>query len=695
MYDNFNNKDPVLYIPLYDLTQPDEHPPVIQTVSVAYTTPSNTLQVDSSLLLNTLVDVDDENIIPQLDGTDDIALSPGPSSIPHRVFSVPDGASIDQAQYRLNPKKQLKKLKQDSFLKDFDITVSPAEHSVSIICSTGFYSLVAIPAFAQTTIGTTNTVGNIMVHCYDISGKVDDVGSTVNARIFYRFTRKSDKTSAGGVTIHLHHTARRVQIQGNTMVTSNSRAGVWFVQNFLLDRFKVEAQSKSFDIERFNSAVSNIVTSHVEKLSNMEKCEGCTGHFTGRSVPEQCRICLKKYHKKCIQTDVHPCMVPPTSLSYPVSTTPVPTNTRQAIAVSVTQSCNTRTSACLVTSTTTCSSFTTSHGSTPLVSSRCLVTVVPPSLPPDIRQTTANSVSAVQPGPSITVQSATPSVSHCSSFVFPIQSITYTSGISGSNSLSCVQSSTSISTIPTYPVSTTAVQTAGRPPPVPQQVSGLSNPPPGPSNVNYSQPKTGKAKSKQSNIATTKDGIALEYSRIEVNTIKARIKALETKNKDLEYQNSLLLERLSILDKAEKDFIYDKYFPKPGVASSDKNTTNLSSSKFHHSHCCAHRYHCCQEVPGLQPSVSLQRGEAFNTLVIGIDDIKADLVILKAKLEKMEVTCPASTYRDDIQEPKEQESNENNNINSDNSVVTVDENVGDIDDETFSLNFHAQTSQLL
>ena len=124
-----------------------------------------------------------------------------------------------------------------------------------------------------------------MVHCYDIAGKVDDVGSTVNARIFYRFTRKSDKTSAGGVTIHLHHTARRVQIQGNTMVTSNSRACVWFVQNFLLARFKVEAQSKSFDIERFNSAVSNIVTSHVEKLSNMEKCEGCRGHFTGRSVP--------------------------------------------------------------------------------------------------------------------------------------------------------------------------------------------------------------------------------------------------------------------------------------------------------------------------------------------------------------------------------------------------------------------------
>ena len=68
---------------------------------------------------------------------------------------------------------------------------------------------------------------------------------------------------------------------------------------------------------------------------------------------------------------------------------------------------------------------------------------------------------------------------------------------------------------------------------------------------------------------------------------------------------------------------------------------------------------------------------------------------MKAKFEKMDVPCPASTYRDDTQDPKEQESHENDNINSDNSVVTVDENVGDIGDENFSLNFHAQTSQLL
>ena len=664
--------------PTFNLSQLDKHFPVAQRVGVGNPTPS-VMQADGNFHYQSVPVEDNVHVIPQLDGVDDnVSPFPSSSSINGRVFSVPDGASIDHAQFRLNPKKQLKKLKQDSFLNDFDITVSPAEHSVSIICSTGFYTLVAIPAFSHTTIGTTNIVGDIMVHCYDIAGKVDDVGSTVNARMFYRFTRQNDKTSAGGVTIHLHHTARRVQIQGNTMVTSKSRACVWFVENFLLTRFKLEARSKSFDIERFNTAVSNLVSNHVEKISNMEKCEGCSGHFIGRSVPEQCRICLQKYHKKCFQTEVHPCMVPPTSLSHTVPVTSVSAGTGQMIVRSVAQFSNTRTSTSLATSTTTCTSATTSHTATPLVSSRCLVTVVPPSLPPDIRRHTANYKPTVQP--------VTPDTS---------QPYTITTSPPRSFSASSAQSGFPSNSITTIPLATSTVQSCIQPSPTLQQVTAISDPAPGPSTVNNSQPKNGKAKSKQSNIATTKDAIALEYSRIEVNTIKARIKALETKNKDLEYQNTLLLERLSVLDKAEKDYIYDKYFPKPGVTPSDTNPTNLSSSKYHHSHCCGQRYHCCQEVSRPQYEVPLHQGETLSTLEKSLEDIKADLAVLKAKFANLDVPCPASSFQGDTVKLTAQESPANNDISSDDSVVTVDDNVGDIEDEAVPLNFQAQTIQLL
>ena len=49
-----------------------------------------------------------------------------------------------------------------------------------------------------------------------------------------------------------------------------------------------------------------------------------------------------------------------------------------------------------------------------------------------------------------------------------------------------------------------------------------------------------------------KDEIALEFSKIEVNTIRARLKTLETKNKDLKFQNSILLERVSVFKKSRK-----------------------------------------------------------------------------------------------------------------------------------------------
>jgi hypothetical protein len=208
----------------------------------------------------------------------------------------------------LNQKKQLGKLRQDSLLNDFTITVSPTEQLVSILCSTGFYTLVAVPVFSRSSVGSTHHVAGITMHCYDVTGGIDDVGANVNAVIFYRFTNSSDKTSAGGVTVHLHHTARRVQVQGSTMVTSQCRSSVWFVEKYLLGRFTEESQKKSFDISRFNAAVNSLVSKHVDKINAMEKCEACNGHFNGRSIREQCRRCSKTFHKKCIQHTGHTCM---------------------------------------------------------------------------------------------------------------------------------------------------------------------------------------------------------------------------------------------------------------------------------------------------------------------------------------------------------------------------------------------------
>ena len=201
----------------------------------------------NSSMLSSLADQSDctpfynnTDSIAQLDGAGDLSPLPSPyiGQIKNgRSFSVPnETASIRLAPYKLNQKKQVNKLRQDALLSDFDISVSPTEQSVSFLCSTGFYSLVAIPAFSHINVGFRHQVLNITLYCYDITGKIDDVGASVNAVIFFRLS-SSDKSSIGGVTVHLHHTVRKVQVQGSSMVNGRTRASVWFVENFLLEKF--------------------------------------------------------------------------------------------------------------------------------------------------------------------------------------------------------------------------------------------------------------------------------------------------------------------------------------------------------------------------------------------------------------------------------------------------------------------------
>ena len=134
-------------------------------------------------------------------------------------------------------------------------TVSPTKLSVSLLC---FYTLVAIPALAQTTVGTTHQVAGITLYCYDIMGKIDNVCVAVNALVFSRLTNTSDKSSAGQVTITLHHYTilnEKSRYLAAPWLTRECRASVWFVQNLLLDRFNFESFNKSFDISRFNARV--------------------------------------------------------------------------------------------------------------------------------------------------------------------------------------------------------------------------------------------------------------------------------------------------------------------------------------------------------------------------------------------------------------------------------------------------------
>ena len=84
-----------------------------------------------------------------------------------------------------------------------------------------------------------------------------------------------------------------------------------------------------------------------------------------------------------------------------------------------------------------------------------------------------------------------------------------------------------------------------------------------------------KTKDKNKTVKQKED-ITIDYDKIELNTVRARLKVLETKNKDLEFQNKLLLDRIALFEQSEKFAIYEKYFPKPDTIPSKEQHPSSS-----------------------------------------------------------------------------------------------------------------------
>ena len=74
--------------------------------------------------------------------------------------------NVRVAPYLLDRKKQISKLANDASIDDFEIVVSPTEHNVNIFCSTGFYSLFAVPAFSSITTSYSAVTAGVTVSWY-------------------------------------------------------------------------------------------------------------------------------------------------------------------------------------------------------------------------------------------------------------------------------------------------------------------------------------------------------------------------------------------------------------------------------------------------------------------------------------------------------------------------------------------------
>ena len=589
------------------------------------------------------------DVFAQLDGVGDMVHNFPVAGLNHtRHTSAPSGtASVRREQFKLNEKKQLSKLRQDANICDFNITVSPTEQSISIICSTGFYTLVAVPVLSSITVGSKHQIAGVTLFCNDITGKVDDVGSTVNAVVHLRYS-SPDQSSNGSIVVHCHHTVRKIQIQGSSMVNRRVRANVWFVENFLLDKFTTISQTKAFDISKFNTAVMKMVTNHIEKMNVKEKCEACLGLFNGRSIHEQCTVCLKSFHKKC--NNDHVCTAKTNqfpknrypqvmnlstshaTLAQPPSTSsPMPSTTSYAAVPATTSVAN---------------PFTVPA----ITNDQPPITVSPPSTLP----TTAQAVSTAAPGPSV------PDLNR-------------------------------ILNIDTDPAPLSSSSTTNLDP---NSLPFL------PAAAPSSEKGKGKGKNKtKPAIATSKEGIDVEFAQIELNTVRTKLKDREKEVKDLEFQNAILLERLAVLEKSEKQKIYDRYFPKPADSTSNPSNcpdpTPAQAPCHAPAPCCHMRQHCwqsqytCQVQPQHQSSVS---SDALESIAKTIQELQKDIAMMKSRLP----ITPVVHHSVDVSPRRKADKVASQDISAmsdDDSIVTVDENVPDIPSKE-SLNSFVQTTQL-
>ena len=701
----------------------------------------------SSTCAESLSNYPDLTNICQLDGAFDLPLSAsdttGQASSNGKVTNTGQATTnvgtIIRAPYSLNRKKQLSKLGNDTNIKDFEIIVSPTEQNINILCSTGFYSMVVMPAFSPINVGHYMSTADTDIRCYDLTGKIDGTQASVNTVIFFKLT-SSNKSRTHNVTVTLHHTVRKVQVQGSSIINNKSRANVWFLENIILAIFTNISSDKSINISKFNNAVRGMVASHIDKLNSQLKCKTCDIPLSGRSQYEQCNICKLYFHRKCMSSFSHSCShdkqynrTLPNVLSMPqfafpsANQTTTLHNTNSALLPVLDSGTPNASAALRVTR--------SASPAAPIADTRVTGDTSPaapnevprvvgsasPAAPiaatrvtggtslaePNAVPRVAGSVPPAVPNNTSTVAAPTIRAAPTATYsaLLPVLASAAPNAPSSTESASPTASTAASPTVSAAPTATTPTTTRN-------PVSGSLPLDPSastftPMSVPSTKEKPNKSKSKaKPTLATTKDTIDLEFARVEINTIRTKLREQETEIKDIKFQNSILLERVSIFEKTKKQAIYERYFPQASDATAGTNSSHeqpppLPSGPT--SHCC-HLQHCCTGAQ-LQKSspANCPAADKIDTLLKNIDDLKMNVANIKL-IKNMSTNLPVSSMGSSSPRPPGTHSDTStagpspdrvattddlsNSNHDDSSILTIDEEMPE--DELLNSNLTIQ-----
>ena len=518
----------------------------------------------------------------------------------------------------MDRQKQVKKLVKDALGENFEIEINNNNENVNVVCNTGFYSTVAIPALHNLAKSRVSVFDGISVSCQDIIGTLDSSLAQQTTILYFRLSKNTD--SMGAVRIHLHHTARKVQLQGGAVMPNKTTAPVWFVDNVLRDIFTRESRDKAESIRAFNQAISSLkpsIGSGTGTTSSM--CKGCNIQFNGRSSPEFCSQCGYFYHKyKCYPSSNHPCHLSNreegssnlsdasmrqhrrtgTLPSLAVDEHPAPfVNTggqsgpgggRQQVHPSSEPDL----------SVLPMGAAAVQADTHPLSLSTTGSLAVPPIRFSAVESVTTMAVRAPQPPPyatrgqQIPAQSTQPPATQPQHQVMnPLTSLSGTSiGSVPTHGHMDVQSMTCTSITKAVPTPTTLVPSHAPvlpsllPRSTPGQLQPVTGGLPGPvcnnSQLTVNDPGSSTqrkqaAKKKKPPIPTDTAGVTLEFNKVEISTLQARLQKQQIEVNDLRFKNSILMERNKILEEAQTKTIHDHYFPPQQPASAPDPTQTL------------------------------------------------------------------------------------------------------------------------
>ena len=320
----------------------------------------------------------------------------------------------------------------------------------------------------------------------------------------------------GGVTVHLHHSTRTIQVQGSSIMPDKTRAALWFVNNFILTRFKDQAKAKSFAIKNTNAAFKSNPQSSKSNIASGSNntCFLCNLIFITQSKPSRCNSCSNYFHKTtCLKDHMRFCHPNPQNRNVNLPSFDPPASGNILSSAIMTQ-------AAAVPGLKTTLTFV------PATSSRLTST----------SSQAATFVSSLAP-------ISTFSVAASGSLV---------PSVSASGSLVTSSASPSLST-----TGLAALAGPSSSPPSQTDLNADAQPfTPGPTTI----PKNTKRKNKTS-VPVTAEQARTDFLQAELSSAQARIVQLDASVVDKDQRISVLMARLKLFEEKQNKDIYDKYFP--------------------------------------------------------------------------------------------------------------------------------------